>query len=687
MRKRKTFFAAVALVLAGTMFAGDVVIFDGSKNIGEVVANPAVKREGDALVSTGNFEFDGRWDLSKNLDLAIDIENTSGEQWIPLQIGIYDASGNETAEWMQMYTMSLPPKKRMELVMEYPRPPKHPEIAEKIKGMRASPFGGGDRMALPKDYKNILKVRIVRPWINSGPAVILRRVVAREHDLSKLPAYYNMTEKEFYPFIDKYGQFKFKEWPGKVHSDADLKAAAEREQKELAAHPTPADRDRFGGWTAGGKREATGHFRTEKIDGKWWLVDPDGNLFWSHGVVRVTPFSAITPLDGREFYFEDLPQKGDPLAHFYTTMDELLRGQYEKRGIKKTYDFSGANIYRKYGKNWREIYAELAHKRLHAWGLNTIANSSDPQIFLMRKTPYVDRFRVDGPSLTGSDGWWWPFRDPFAPEFRKDVERNLKLRKDQLNDPWCIGFFVDNELNWGDETSLAKWTIFSSASCTAKKVFAEDLKAKYGTIEKLNSAWGASYKDWDDFVATTKVPEKANVDDLKTFSQKVIAEYFKAISEEIKKLAPNKLYMGCRFAHANPTVIKIAAKYCDVLSYNLYRDDLKGFRLPDGVDKPVMVGEWHFGALDRGLFHPTLLKKANQNERAWAYYNYAKSALENPQVVGIHWHQFSDQATTGRFDGEDFQVGFTDVCDNPYPETISKVREIGEQMYKIRRGE
>ena len=80
------------------------------------------------------------------------------------------------------------------------------------------------------------------------------------------------------------------------------------------------------------------------------------------------------------------------------------------------------------------------------------------------------------------------------------------------------------------------------------------------------------------------------------------------------------------------------------------------------------------------------MKKANQNERAWAYYNYAKSALENPQVVGIHWHQFSDQATSGRFDGEDFQVGFTDVCDNPYPETISKVKEIGEQMYKIRKG-
>ena len=99
-----------------------------------------------------------------------------------------------------------------------------------------------------------------------------------------------------------------------------------------------------------------------------------------------------------------------------------------------------------------------------------------------------------------------------------------------------------------------------------------------------------------------------------------------------------------------------------------------------------MIGEWHFGSTDRGLFHPSLIMKADQNARAQAYYDYAKSALENPAVIGIHWHQFSDQAVTGRFDGENFQVGLTDVCDNPYPETISKVREIGYDMYNVRSG-
>ena len=42
----------------------------------------------------------------------------------------------------------------------------------------------------------------------------------------------------------------------------------------------------------------------------------------------------------------------------------------------------------------------------------------------------------------------------------------------------------------------------------------------------------------------------------------------------------------------------------------------------------------------------------------------------------MHWHQFSDQATSGRFDGEYFQVGWTDICDRPYAETVAALRAI-----------
>jgi len=36
--------------------------------------------------------------------------------------------------------------------------------------------------------------------------------------------------------------------------------------------------------------------------------------------------------------------------------------------------------------------------------------------------------------------------------------------------------------------------------------------------------------------------------------------------------------------------------------------------------------------------------------------------------------------------GEDFQNGFVDVCDTPYPETIAAIREVGYKLYELRRG-
>jgi len=58
--------------------------------------------------------------------------------------------------------------------------------------------------------------------------------------------------------------------------------------------------------------------------------------------------------------------------------------------------------------------------------------------------------------------------------------------------------------------------------------------------------------------------------------------------------------------------------------------------------------------------------------------------LRHPNFIGAHWHQFGEQPTSGRFDGENLQNGFLDVCDTPYPETIAGIREVGYRLYEIR---
>ena len=165
----------------------------------------------------------------------------------------------------------------------------------------------------------------------------------------------------------------------------------------------------------------------------------------------------------------------------------------------------------------------------------------------------------------------------------------------------------------------------------------------------------------------------------------IVEEYFKRTREALKAFDPGLLYLGCRFAGvAKPWVIGPCAKYCDVVSYNIYQAEIGTWKLPQNLDAPVMIGEFHFGAHDRGLFGSGLVNMGSQEGRAEALRKYVDSALGNPQIVGVHWHQFSDQATSGRFDGEYFQVGWTDICDRPYPETVKALRELGEVLYTTR---
>ena len=182
----------------------------------------------------------------------------------------------------------------------------------------------------------------------------------------------------------------------------------------------------------------------------------------------------------------------------------------------------------------------------------------------------------------------------------------------------------------------------------------------------------------------TPPDEKPAREDLESFYTRIAEEYFQISRDVVKQCAPHNLYLGCRFAWVNDRGARAAAKYCDVIGYNLYQDTVDSFRLPAGVDRPVRVGEFHFGALDRGMFHTGLRPTASQQARAAAYRNYVTGAVRNPYLVGTHWFQYSDQATTGRGDGENYQIGLVDICDNPYPETIQAVREVGQQMYKTR---
>ncbi|MBL8992847.1 MAG: beta-agarase, partial [Spirochaetia bacterium] len=179
---------------------------------------------------------------------------------------------------------------------------------------------------------------------------------------------------------------------------------------------------------------------------------------------------------------------------------------------------------------------------------------------------------------------------------------------------------------------------------------------------------------------------KARVD-LTNFYAHLAGVYFKTIRDCLREAAPNQLYLGCRFAWANEVVIRVSREYCDVVSFNIYaRTPLEKKALLDPAgDSPLMIGEFHFGALDRGQFHTGLVAVKDQKERAETYTRYVTDSLRHPNLVGTHWFQFMDSPTLGRsLDGENYQIGFVDNCDTPYAEIIAASRALGRTMYDTR---
>ena len=83
------------------------------------------------------------------------------------------------------------------------------------------------------------------------------------------------------PVLDSFGQWALADWPRKIKSKEQLAQELADEEK---AFGSAAD---FGYGKYGGYKntqaKATGFFRVEKIDGRWWFVDPEGHLFLSTG--------------------------------------------------------------------------------------------------------------------------------------------------------------------------------------------------------------------------------------------------------------------------------------------------------------------------------------------------------------------------------------------------------------------
>ena len=416
---------------------------------------------------------------------------------------------------------------------------------------------------------------------------------------------------KYVPFVDKYGQFAHADWRFKVKNDETFAKDLAAERKHLK--DAPEEWDRFGGWKDGPKLRATGHFRTEKVDGKWWLVTPEGHLFFSVGLDVTRVMTDIS--NGKlhpDWYESPVPEDGKMA-------------------------FTIWNLEKKFGrKDFDDEYYDFVLKRFDSWGLNTIGNWSAGDLTVKSRKPYVMSVLERAKGVKRMQKFQlYDFSAPdFEQKFRAAIREKFATDRalaHAAKDPMCIGFFVDNELQFH------RW------------------------IPDVGEGRAAAGVDL----------------------------YFRICREELNRLAPGKLYLGSRFVgFRQPGLLwRTAAKYCDVVTVNAYANSV--YNISDrmfkkGEEKPILVGEFHFGCLDRGMFKPGLAPVWSQAERGRSYMRFVEGCLQHPLFVGCHWFQYRDQPLLGRGDGEAYQIGFVDVCDRPYPELCRAARMVGETMYRKR---
>ncbi len=480
---------------------------------------------------------------------------------------------------------------------------------------------------------------------------------------------------------NKYGQSTLRKTANTVNTDEELLALMKPYKNETLQDAQYA-RSKYGGDKTKKLDDGTGFFRTHHDGKRWWLVDPEGYLYLSSGVVCVEHNRAPGRLKGKENLFEKIEPKDGPFAPAWSYRDN-----------SDEFDFGVSNLIRAYGDTFRSDWEEFTYKRLKNWGFTTIGAWSDFDFARRYTMPYtitIDKVR-DFP--TTDKKVFRDFPDVFDPSYLQASEYYAGSLEALKDDPCMIGYFMRNEPEWGFVTDIciAEQMLDNAESLVSKDSLIDYLRDKYKEIAALNKAWHKPFVSFDDLQKPMRnacsFSEQARAD-LRAFSEIMIRKYVEIPSKACREVDDKHLNLGMRYAFISDPTLIAGWENFDVFSINSYT--ISPYSQIDTVskmvDRPIVIGEFHFGSPESGMHATGLRAVPTQKERGVAYKYYMSEAIKHPAGIGAHYFTLSDQAMLGRFDGENYQIGIVDVTHTPYYDFAQGICEFNEAMYRIADG-
>lgn len=388
------------------------------------------------------------------------------------------------------------------------------------------------------------------------------------------------------------------------------------------------------------QQEATGFFRTEKVQGRWWLIDPHGHPFFS------TSLNSIRP------------------------------------GLRKDRNPTAAAAF---GKRWKEKneWASDTSRFLRENGFNTIGTWSDDALLKVdRPLPWTTVIYVMYPfgAQRGAKADESNMKFPnecmpiFDPEFDDFCIQKIEsdISDEMIHDQNLVGYFVDNELPWRSD-ALDRYLQIDTSDVNYRET----------------AGWLSRRKQLSSLAGVDSISTLITDADRADFLTYIADRYFSVVSRAVKNRDPNHLYLGSRLhgqAVRLKQVFNVVGAYADVVSVNYYnrwtpRDsEIDSWPTWSG-DKPFLISEWYAKGDDSGYenVQGAGMVVKTQADRGRFYQNFLLRLLESKSCVGSFWHTYRDakEVPVGS------NKGFVSVSFKPYTDLINLAGDINTAKYGL----
>ena len=382
--------------------------------------------------------------------------------------------------------------------------------------------------------------------------------------------------------------------------------------------------------------EATGYFHTTKQRDRWWLVDPEGNLYLHRGVTSIKETRTAAAAEVLKTQFGN--QEG-----WVEATSQLL----------KNHGFNGIGPW----SNDRAL-APAQHQLSYSKIWNFMSSYGKQRGGTYQKSGHIG-YPESCPFIF----------DPEFPAFCQEHAKRLTASKD---DPWLLGHFTDNELPWNLQ-----------------------MLDRYLSLPKDDHGYLAATA-WLQARNPQRNEKKELTDeDRLDFVGYAADTYFSIVTEAIRNHDPNHLILGSRFhgsALRIPSLFEAAGRYCDVISVNYYHrwtpEQNRIGNWSRTAKKPILVTEWYAKGEDSGMGNTSgagwLVK--TQDDRGRFYQNFTLGLLESKVCVGWHWFRYSDNDPQQKGtdpSNRDANKGIVTSHYQPYRPLLDAMREINQRAYGI----